>query len=244
MENKIYDHVVAVAARPTATSLDDLKKALGEIRQGTEQGTPARRAADAVYNATRAEIVRVAPEYGKAMERYASASEDMTNAIKSLGLGERSTRFSTGGKLLSAMRADASVARGAREADLARLAQHEPTLPYQIAGATMNPRMPRGLVGRGKAAMELGLVGGAAGTAAFLPHLLTAAPALLAASPRFVGRTAHALGTAQRGARAVGATQRNIGLAADLARMAAEEDDQGGGLLSPAGQRRRGGLLQ
>lgn len=205
-----------------AEMLDALKQRINGIARGLDEGSPERRAAERVFGSVRQELGTV-PGYAGGMERYGVASDNINEAVKSLGLKDSATRFSTSGKLLSAMRSDASVARGSREETLAHVAQHQPTLPFQIAGATMNPMLPRGIVGRGSALLHAGGVGGAA---AFMPALLAALPALALASPRLVGNARYAAGSTVRGARAVGATQRNAGISAEILRQLSQFNPQ------------------
>jgi hypothetical protein len=206
-----------------AIAFDALKQRLGATMMAQPEGSTARRAASTIYNALNEEIRRIAPEYAPAMERYAEATRDINEITKSLGAGERATRFSTAGKLLSAMRSDASVVRGARGDALADVARHQPTLPYMLAGATMNPAMPRGLLARGMAAYE---AAHAAGGGAGIAKLLAAIPALVAASPRVNGVVRYGLGSATRGARAAGLTQRGAGEVLELMRMGAELENE------------------
>ena len=218
----IAKHVLDPTEVGDAVSMDALKQGIGAIGERLPEGAfNAKRVVNDLYNATKQGIVKQAPEYAEAMDRYKTGSRDLNEIVKSLGAGDRATRFSTAGKLLSALRSDASVARGARADALADVARHAPTLPYQIAGATMNPVLPRGIVGRGKLAFDAALAGGVAGGAAagFLPHVAAALPGILMSSPRLVGNVRYGIGAANRGARAVGATQANIGRAAEAARI-------------------------
>ncbi len=204
-----------------ALSMDALKQAVGDIRQRQPQGSRARTVVDHVYRAIGDNIRATAPEYANAMDRYARGTENLKNVVKTLSAGENATRFTTAGKLLSALRSDASVARGARADALADVSRHVPELPFQVAGATMNPILPRGIVARGHALMHPGTAGVGALGALVNPAFLTA---LVAASPRAVGNLRYAAGSTLRGARRAGVTQKNFGLYGEWGRVRDELD--------------------
>lgn len=207
-----------------ALSMDALKQSVGDIRQRQPQGSRARRVVDHVYNAIGDHIRATAPEYDAAMGHFSGASEDISNMVKSLSLGESASRFTTGGKLMSAMGSGGSVARGARAQSLAQVAAHQPLLPYALAGAAMHPPLPRGIVARGSAIMRGAGGAGVGGVAALVnPGFLAA---LAAASPRVVGNARYAVGATVRGARRAGATQKNLGILSDAARIDGENNKQ------------------
>jgi hypothetical protein len=119
------------------------------------------------------------------MEAYAKASEGLKEVTKTLSLGEKATGDTAGRKLLSATRNNAQTNYGQRVSLIDQLAEHEPTLPYMIAGQGMNALAPRGLVGRG------GMM--AAGGSAVManPSNVLLLPAF---SPRVVGEAAYYAG--------------------------------------------------
>jgi hypothetical protein len=168
----------------TPEGLDALKRTLGDLRDSTEHGTPARVAADRVYNAVKGEIAKQAPDYAKTMEAYARASDNLKEVTKTLSLGEKATGDTAGRKLLSATRNEAQTNYGQRIKLIDQLAQHEPTLPYMIAGQGMNALAPRGLVGRGGMMAAGGSILANPLNAFLLPGF----------SPRLVGEAAYAGG--------------------------------------------------
>lgn len=170
----------------TPEGLDALKRTIGDLRDSTEAGTPARVAADRVYNAVKGEIAKQAPEYAKTMEAYAKASDNLKEVTKTFSLGEKATGDTAARKLLSATRNNAQTNYGQRVKLIDQLAEHEPTLPYQIAGQGMNALAPRGLVGRGG-------VMAAGGSAIANPGNVLLLPTF---SPRIVGEGAYAAGRA------------------------------------------------
>jgi hypothetical protein len=204
--------------------MDELKQRLNKMWRDAPEGSPQQAAVGRVIKTIGDDIVSKVPTYADVMSEYGGASDGIRNAITQLGLGKRATRGTAAGKLMSAMRDTGSATQITKGDALADVARHAPTLPYQIAGASMNPVLPRGIVARGGALLH-GLEGAGAGAA--LAHFLhpgTLLP-LLASSPRVIGNARYALGAATRGTRNIGATQKNLGLAADAARLSSIWDD-------------------
>jgi hypothetical protein len=172
----------------TPIGLDALKRLVGDIRDSSDFGSPARAAAERVYNAIGSEIRKGAPEYAKVMADYQSASNKLGEATRTFSLGEKATGDTAARKLLSATRHNVQTNFGERARLLDVLADKDPTLPYAIAGQTLNSIAPQGLVARG------GLMGGALSVLSN-PYLLAAAPSFM---PRVVGEAAHAGGRAIR----------------------------------------------
>lgn len=158
----------------TPEGIDALKRTLANLRDATAFGTPERVAANRIYNAVRAEIVDQAPGYAKVMEKYGDASDKLNEVGKAFSLGERLTGDTASRKLTAAFRNNAQTNFGKRLELLGELGQHEPTLPYAVAGQSFNSLAPKGLVARlaalGTAPTGIGL---------------------LASSPRLVGEGAY-----------------------------------------------------
>lgn len=171
----------------TPEGLDALKRAIGDIRDSTQFGTPSRRAADAVYNSVKNEITSQAPTYSKVMNDYSEASNTLDEITKALSLGDKTSKDTAIRKLQSLMRNNAQSNYGNRLSLANELEQQGGVnLTPAIAGQAMNTWMPRGMVG----AIEKAGMGGAA---LFNPALLAGAPF---ASPRVIGELAHAFGKA------------------------------------------------
>jgi hypothetical protein len=170
----------------TPEGLDALKRSIGAVRDSTEYGTPARVAADRVYNAVKAEIEAQAPAYAKMMEDYARSSEKIKEVTRTFSLGERATGDTAARKLQAATRDNANTSWRNRGDLLNELATYEPGLPYAISGQSLNALAPRGLVGRG-GVMAMGA------TAVSNPLNLLTLPAF---SPRIVGETVYLGGKA------------------------------------------------
>ena len=98
----------------TPEGMDALKRAIGDIRDATQFGTPARRAADGVYNAVKGEITKQAPTYSKVMGQYASASDELAQIEKALSLGDKTSKDTAIRKLQSLMRNNAQTSYGNR----------------------------------------------------------------------------------------------------------------------------------
>ena len=174
----------------TPEGLDALKRAIGDVRDSTEYGTPSRVAADRLYGALRDQIQAQAPGYAKTMADYAKASDELKEVTKTFSLGENATDDTAIRKLQSVMRNNVQTNYGERLRLADVLAQQEPNLPAALAGQAMNTVMPRGLVARG----------GAMGGAGVAAHLMdpTLAAMLLLTSPRLVGEAAYGAGAAGR----------------------------------------------
>lgn len=194
--NEIYDVVNQWKALPkaeyhTPEGLDALKRAIGDIRDATQFGTPARKAADTVYNSVKQEITSQAPTYAKVMRDYSEASKTLEEVTKALSLGEKASADTSIRKLQSLLRNNAQTNYGNRLSLANELEQQGGvSLRPALAGQAMNSWMPRGMVG----AIEKGALGVGS---VLNPAILAAAPA---ASPRLVGEAAYGAGRALGGA--------------------------------------------
>lgn len=196
----------------TPEGLDALKKSIGDISQGLAYGSPARNAADKVYNAIKNEIQAQAPDYAKVMRDYELASRQIRDLESSLSLGPKANTDTSLRKLQSIMRNNVNSAFG-RRADLARVLEEAgaSTLFPAMAGQALSAKLPRGLAGVAEGtAASLGTLGGLID-----PNLLLLAPL---ASPRVVGEGAYYAGKA--GA-AVGAPAKAVADALRLKQVAA-----------------------
>lgn len=174
----------------TAKGADVLKQALGEIRQGTKHGTVSRNIANSVYNAVKNEIVKQVPEYAETMRGYSQASDTLDDLSRTFSLGEHVSKDTSVRKLTSAMRNNVNTNYGRREQLMKVLAQHEPDIPYAIAGQSLNALAPRGLARLAAGGAASGMAGMAL-TSGVNPLALAVLPL---SSPRLMGETANALG--------------------------------------------------
>ena len=173
----------------TAEGFDALKQSIGDIRDSTPFGTPARVAADRAYNAIRGQIVQQAPAYANTMQGYADASDQISEITKALSLGEKASADTSLRKLQSLMRNNAQTNYGNR-LSLAQALQEQGNtdLMPSLAGQALSSWTPRGMVG----ALEKG--GGALGALAHpaaIPGMVAAAPFM---SPRIMGEAAYGAG--------------------------------------------------
>lgn len=172
--------------------MDELKRALNEIRMDQPAGSARQTLVGEIQNAVKDAIVKAAPEYAKTMNLYAEAAEKMKELKNVLSLGKNPDTALR--KLLSVMRDNVQTNYGKR----ATLAEElgGSSLLNKIAGQELSSLMPRGLTGRllGGGAVGFGAVSGGLG------GLLTpgAIPALAAASPRLIGEAAQLTGQARR----------------------------------------------
>jgi hypothetical protein len=164
----------------TPEGLDALKQAIGDIRDATQFGTPARKAADSVYNAVKDQITKQAPEYAKTMKQYSEASDLITEIQRALSLGEKASADTGMRKLQSLMRNNVNTNYGNR-LDLMRELEQQggANVMPSIAGQALSSNIPRGLQG-----------------AVFTVNALTPSywAALPFQSPRLVGEAAYGLG--------------------------------------------------
>lgn len=174
----------------TPEGFDALKQKIGDVRDSTDFGTPARSIADQAYNAVKAEIVKQAPDYAKVMKGYEEASGKLREIEKGLSLGEKASSDTALRKLQSVMRNNANTNYGNRVRMADELAKSgSPDLMEALAGQSLSSWVPRGIGGKITPTMTAGL--------GYLnPAILAALPFQ---SPRLMGESAYALGAVGRG---------------------------------------------
>lgn len=171
----------------TPEGLDALKKAVGDIRDSTQYGTPSRKVADGVYQAVKKQIVDQAPAYADVMSGYEDASDLMKEIEKSLSLGQKASADTALRKLQSITRNNVNTNYGARLSSAQQLEQNgAPNLTASLAGQALSSAAPRGLGNVIAPISGMGAyhVGGPAGALA----------AVLAQSPRAIGESAYYAG--------------------------------------------------
>ncbi|KRB28080.1 hypothetical protein [Acidovorax sp. Root70] len=185
----------------TPEGLDALKRAIGDIRDATQFGSPARRAADSVYNSVKGEITKQAPVYSKVMGDYSKATEALQETERVLSLGKSTSQDTAIRKLQSLMRNNAQSNYGNRLSIAQQLEEKGGVqLTPAIAGQAMNTWVPRGVAGQIQA--------GGIGLGGYMnPAVLAALPFT---SPRLVGETAYRAGLLSNAA--TGAAQQVPGL--------------------------------
>src|SRR5262249_21696810 len=98
----------------TAEGIDALKQQLGDIRDSTQPATPARVAADRIYQAVRQTIVDQAPKYAEVMKGYEQASDLIREIETTLSTNPRASVDTTLRKLTSVLRNNVSTNYGRR----------------------------------------------------------------------------------------------------------------------------------
>ncbi len=189
---------LAPAEFHTPEGLDALKQAISDIRDTTQLGTAARKAADTAYNAVKGEIVSQAPVYHNVMKDYSEATELVKEIERSLVGNQKTSADTAMRKLQSLMRNNVNTNYGNRLNLAKTLEDKGAEILPAIAGQAMSSMTPRGL--QGLAATGTGLYGLAnPSTLAVLPFT----------SPRLVGEMAYGLGAAGRGVRNAGTATGN-----------------------------------
>lgn len=196
----------------TPEGLDALKQAISDIRDTTQLGTAARKAADTAYNAVKGQITQQAPTYAKVMKDYSEATELVKEIERSLVGNQKTAADTAMRKLQSLMRNNVNTNYGNR-LDLARtLESNGAEILPAVAGQSMSSMTPRGLQGLSAS----GIAG--AGVLTSNPLALAALPFT---SPRLVGEAAYGLGALNRGVSSGASYGRNA-LAQLLARNSAQ----------------------
>lgn len=173
----------------TPEGLDALKQAISDIRDTTQFGTAARKAADTAYNAVKGEITTQAPTYAKVMKDYSQASETLQEVERALSLGNKAAADTSMRKLQSLMRNNVNTNYGNRLGLAKTLESNGAEILPAVAGQAMSSWTPRGLAGA--TATPLAAIAAYAN-----PWTLAALPA---SSPRMLGEVAYGLGTLNRG---------------------------------------------
>jgi len=188
----------------TPEGIDALKKAIGDIKDSQQFGTPGYKAANDLYAAVREQISNQAPTYNKVMKEYAEASETLKEAERSLIGGNKASADTSMRKLQSLMRNNVNTNYGNR-LDLAKQLQEQggQSILPDIAGQAMTSWTPRGISG---AIQNFSIP--ALAVALHNPAVLAAAPFT---SPRLMGEALYKYGQASslhaKAMKAVGANQ-------------------------------------
>jgi hypothetical protein len=173
----------------TPEGLDALKQAISDIRDTTQFGTAARKAADTAYNAVKGEIVSQAPTYSKVMKDYSQASELLSEIERTFSANPKASIDTSMRKLQSLMRNNVNTNFGNRLGLAKTLEQNGAEILPAIAGQAMSSWTPRGL--------QAATSGGALFAA--VPTGGASLAAIPFTSPRLAGEAAYGLGRAVRG---------------------------------------------
>lgn len=175
----------------TPEGFDALKKAIGDVRDSTEFGSPSRKVADGVYNAVKTEITKQAPSYAGVMKDYETASELVKEIERGLSLGKKASVDTAIRKLQSLTRNNVQTNYGNRLNMAKQLeAAGANTLLPSLAGQALNTLTPRGLGNAVTLPMTGGLSFMAGGPAAMLPVLAAQSPRLMGEASYLTGKLA------------------------------------------------------
>jgi len=181
----------------TPEGMDALKRAIGDIRDSTDFGTPSRLMADKVYHAVKGQIVKQAPEYAKVMSGYEKGTKLIKEIEKSLSLGEKATADTALRKLQSVLRDNVNTNYGRRGELASELVDAGATnLMEKLSGQSLSSVAPRGL-GR-LVASGLGGAGVATANPALLAPIALQSPRLMGEAAYYGGKTARGLSGAQK----------------------------------------------
>lgn len=174
----------------TPEGLDALKKAISDVRDSLQYGSPARAAADSIYNAVKKEITTQAPTYSKVMKDYQEASQLVSEIERTLSLKPGASVDTAMRKLQSLMRNNVNTNYGNR-LDLAGKLEQQggQSIINDVAGQALNSWTPRGLQAATSGGALLAAVPTGGASLALLP----------ASSPRLAGELAYGLGAMNRG---------------------------------------------
>lgn len=178
----------------TATDLDAMKQAVGEIRDkiNIKDDPTSWNLANQVYGSIRRTIVKQDTDYADIMKQYEEATDLITEIENTFNMkGKRGRVDSQVRQLTSIMRDNVNTAYGYRGelADTLASAAGGERLLEQAAGATLRPLRSRGLANLS----QMGVLGSAAVTAN--PALLAMYPATM---PKVVGGGAYLAGKASK----------------------------------------------
>lgn len=220
----------------TPEGIDALKQKLGDIRDDTQFGTPARVAADRIYNAVRQTIANQVPAYSRVMEGYSQASDLISNIERELSLKPGANVDTALRKLQSVLRNNVHTSYG-RRGELADYLVNAgaPHLLHRLAGQALQSWEPRGLsrvlaggdLAGAISSLAMGHPAAAAGLAASLPTM----------SPRLMGNAAYGAGAASRLSgpvmRALSGPARQVGQATQGAPFDNSNSFASGGAIDP-----------
>jgi len=202
VRNQIFDKVSEWAAigDRSPSSLDALKKAIYDIRDTTQYGTPERLVTQRASNAINQTLKKAVPDYAEIMSGYQKASQDLHALQTELSLSPEKI---DAGRIDTALRKLQSTLRNnvntsfTRRRELAQFLVDNgaPNLMYKLAGQALQPYAPRGL---GRLGLQIGSeMVGILGLTGLAPAAI--APMVAAAitsSPRLMGEASYLGGRA------------------------------------------------
>lgn len=172
----------------TAEGFDALKRAIGDVRDSTEFGSPSRLVADKAYNAVKDQIVKQAPEYANVMKGYEEASSKIRELEGTFSLGSKKSPDTALRKLQSTMRNNVNTNYGNRINLVKELEDAGASnILEKLAGQALSSWTPRGLGS---------IVAGGSGAAGIATANPLLAIPIAMQSPRLMGETSFYAGKA------------------------------------------------
>lgn len=183
----MVDDYAANPAKHNYVELDRLKRAVNDKAReyGVNSRSPAGHDVSMVTDEISAELNRIAPGYNDLMDTWRAHRNRVNDLTKGLGIGANANATTALAKMMRQQKTPAG--RNLIEA----LAEHDPTLPYMLAGATLNPWAHGSLLQR---AFDVGIASAGAIAAS---HPLGALSAL-STSPKLMGKVQYGIGSMQR----------------------------------------------
>lgn len=163
----------------TIIGFDNLKQAIRDLQDQTGNSV-ANRHLSSLYNSVKDSIRKIDPAYDDLMEKYSTSMNGVNDAQRSLIGGDRAAATAALAKSLRSVKDTTGVNM------IERMAKHEPTLPYMLAGHAANPSSAG--VMRGIQDMVAGSLLG------YNVHPLAGVATMLAGSPNLVGKANYAAG--------------------------------------------------
>lgn len=154
------------------TGFDALKRSIGDIRNTYKNDPVAYQKATQMYNSVLGAIKDQHSDYSDAMKDYGDASDQLNQIRGTFGLKNGANDEMVLRRLLN------TKTSGNKQSLLAQLSEHDPRIPYMLAGHELNPVLPGGL----RQALNF-----AAAPVSFGVNPLLAAGQAAAASPRLMG---------------------------------------------------------
>jgi hypothetical protein len=163
----------------TLIGFDNLKQSIWDLRESTNNAV-AQRHLSSLYNSIKDSIRKVDPAYDDLMEKYQTAMSGVSDARRTLIGGDKVGSTAALAKALRAVKNSSGVNM------IEDLAQHDPRIPYMLAAHAVSPATAG--VMRGIQDMVASALLG------YHVNPLAGAAAMVASSPRIVGKVNYGVG--------------------------------------------------
>jgi len=141
---EIRGYLNDIAWNPTKQTLPEMDAVKQQIYNlhGTFANDKAKPVIDGMYNAVRDTMGTVDPNYINLMDQYSADTRNVNDLVKTLGLGKKSAATQTAIKMMRANKVN--TIGGAGRPLIDQLAEHDPLLPYKLAGIAVKDWAPSG----------------------------------------------------------------------------------------------------